>query len=179
MRLTYIFTIILMLAFFYFFASCIKEEAPDDRNDVINYIKIGDPLPEFTVDNGEGNKLTNKDFIGKKSYLVFFTTTCRDCQRELPRMDALWQQIKGRDDCQVIAVSRKQGKGITDEFWSDNGFTMPKYLDPDRAVYDLFANSIVPRIYLIDRSGVVRWMGVEDITDISNEELLMQILNLP
>lgn len=179
MKLTYIFTIILMLSFFYFFASCVKEDAPDNGEDVINHVKESDPLPEFTVDDGAGNKFTNKDFIGKKSYLVFFTTTCGDCRRELPRIEQVWRKIRDDENCQIITIARKQGKEVVDKFWADQNFTMPKYIDPDRSVYDLFANSMVPRIYLIDRAGIVRWMEIEDFTSISEEELVEKLVSLP
>lgn len=177
MRFPSIVAIVSMLSFSYFFASCIKEESEDVADEVINYVAEGDLLPVFSVDDGAGNRLTNEDFKGKKSYLLFFITTCGDCARELPRIEKIWNQIKEDPDYQVVAIARKQGKKETDAYWADNDLTMPKYLDPDRKVYEMFANVMVPRIYLIDREGVVRWMGIEEFT-LSDEELLEKIKSL-
>ncbi len=178
MRLTDIVTIVIMLSFFYFFASCIKEESEDTGDEVINHVQVGDLLPTFSVSDGAGHILTNEDFIGKKSYLVFFITTCPDCARELPRIEQIWRQVKDDPDYQVVAIARKQGKEETDAYWAEKGHTMPKYIDPDRKVYDKFTNMMVPRIYLVDRDGIVRWMGIETF-DPSDEELLEKIRTLP
>jgi len=178
MRLNYIVTLAIMLSFFCFFASCIKEESEDTGDEVINYVQVGDVLPTFSVSDGAGNILTNEDFKGKKSYLVFFVTTCKDCARELPRVEQIWRQVKDDPDYQIVAIARKQGKEETDTYWNNNNYTMPKYLDTDRKVYEMFANITVPRIYLIDREGIVQWMGIETFTP-SDDELLKKITSLP
>lgn len=178
MRLTYIATLVVMLSFISFFASCIKEDSEDTGDEVFNYVQPGDVLPAFSVSDGAGNILTHEDFKGKKSYLVFFITTCGDCARELPRIEQIWRQLKDDPDYQVVAIARKQGKEVTDAYWNENGYTMPKYLDPDRKVYEMFANIMVPRIYLIDRDGIVRWMGIETFAP-SDEELVEKITSLP
>ncbi|MDF9830390.1 TlpA disulfide reductase family protein [Parabacteroides sp. PF5-6] len=178
MRLTSIATLVTLFASFYFFASCVKEESEDTPDEVINYVEVGDVLPDFSVTDGMGTTLTDEDFKGKKSYLVFFVTTCGDCKRELPRIEQLWRQLKDEPDYQVVAIARKQGKDETDAYWNASAFTIPKYLDPDRTVYAKFANSMVPRIYLVDRQGVVQWMGIETFTP-SDAELLEKIKSLP
>lgn len=178
MRFTYIVAIVIMLSFFYFFASCIKEVSEDVADEVLNHVEAGDPLPVFSVSDGAGNVLTNEDFKGKKSYLIFFVTTCPDCARELPKMERIWSQLKDDPAYQVVAIARKQGKEETDAYWKEKNFTMPKYLDPDRTVYNMFANVTVPRIYLVDSKGIVQWMAIEEIT-LSDGELLEQITSLP
>lgn len=141
---------------------------------MLNFVQEGDRLPEFSVTDGAGGTLTDKDFQGKKSYLVFFVTTCGDCKRELPRMEQLYRLLREEPDCQVIAIARKQGKEVIDAYWEASDFTMPKYLDPDRKVYNKFANSMVPRVYLVDPQGIVRWMGIETFEP-SDTELLEKI----
>jgi hypothetical protein len=40
---------------------------------------------------------------------------------------------------------------------------MGYYTDADRSVFNKFANSTIPRIYMIDADGVIRWMAVEEL----------------
>lgn len=60
--------------------SCIREEVGEH----IQYIQPGDALPEFMVEMNDGTILDRDSLRGKVSVLVFFHTSCSDCQRELP-----------------------------------------------------------------------------------------------
>jgi cytochrome oxidase Cu insertion factor (SCO1/SenC/PrrC family) len=38
----------------------------------LNRIKVGEPAPDFTLENYDGNKITLSDFRGKKNVLLVF-----------------------------------------------------------------------------------------------------------
>ena len=54
---------------------------------------------------------------------------------------------------------------------------MPFYLDPDEKVFSLFANSTIPRVYLVNRDNIVTWMAVEQM-NLSTEQLIQKIEQL-
>lgn len=157
--------------------SCIREDS-DGPDKIINHINTGDKVPAFTVNDGSGNDFQSAGFQDKKSLLVLFSTTCGDCKRELPKAEAVWQALQSDPLYQVITIARQQGKEETDKYWKDKGFTMPKYLDPERFIFNLFANSTIPRFYIVDSQGIVQWMGVEDI-NLSSDDLIEKIKSLP
>lgn len=177
MRFTSVTVSIFVLFTFLFVSSCIKEDGYEPLP-TAQTLEVGDMIPVFEVQDGAGKKLTNKDFLGKRSYLMFFTTTCGDCRRELPRIDDVCKAVQHLPDYQVFAIARQQGKKETDEYWKDEEFTMPKFIDPDRIVYNQFAEQYVPRLYLIDAEGRIEWIQVEHF-NISDEELLERLLALP
>jgi len=152
--------------------SCIKED--ESSTEVINSVEVGDLVPDFNVSDGIGNTFNSSFFIGKRSLLVLFSTTCGDCQRELPKVNRIWEELRDDPFYKVITIAREQNKEITDKYWMDEDFTMPKYLDPDRSVFSLFANSTIPRLYIINEEGVIEWMAIEELT-ITPEELLEKI----
>lgn len=152
--------------------SCVKENDPSEE--VIDYVKVGNSVPDFQVTDGEGNSFDASSFIGKRSLLVLFSTTCKDCQRELPKVEAVWRELKEDDSCRVITIARQQSKEDTDKYWRDHGFTLLKYLDTDRSVFSLFASSTIPRLYIVNEKGVVEWMETERLT-LTVEELLEKI----
>jgi len=152
--------------------SCIKED--DSSAEVINYVEVGDLVPDFSVSDGIGNTFSSSFFVGKRSLLVLFSTTCGDCQRELPKVNKIWEELRDDPFYRVITIAREQNKEITDMYWNDEDFTMPKYLDPDRSVFSLFASSTIPRLYIINEEGVIEWMAIEVLT-ITSEELLAKI----
>jgi thiol-disulfide isomerase/thioredoxin len=117
-------------------------------------VKTGDAVPSFTI----GDFRSPDDFEGKRSLLVFFNTWCPDCRRELPFIEYAWEH-----DIPVVAIGRGESMTDIDKYWNEHGFTMPRYSDPSTAVYGLFAEHTVPRVYLVDETATVVWMAVEDL----------------
>lgn len=143
--------------------SCVGEKGGDG---VINHVNVGDKVPAFTVDPPEGAEWTGftspEDFGGRKSLLVLFDPTCGQCKIVLPIIETVWKELirDNRDEYCLVNISRQRTEESA-ELWETKGFEMPYHLDPDRSVFELFANSTVPRIYLIDTDGIVRDMLVE------------------
>ena len=58
----------------------------DDEEDVIEHIVVGDHVPSFSVsvvDNGSPATFSTSHLTGE-TVIVFFSTLCGDCKRELP-----------------------------------------------------------------------------------------------
>lgn len=149
--------------------SCIKDdiETPDPDSSLI---MEGDKVPVFTVHDGKGGSFSTADLTDKRTLLVFFTTTCGDCQRELKeKIGPVYQTVKEEKQCQVIAIARAQDRETIDEYWSKNNLTIPTYLDPVREVYALFAKSTIPRLYVINEEGIVEWMAIEVVSETVEE----------
>ncbi|RHR74730.1 TlpA disulfide reductase family protein [Odoribacter sp. AF15-53] len=144
------------------FSACVKDK--DKPEEMANYINVGDKLPEFTVKNTDGEELKSQDFTGRVTLLVFFMTTCPDCQRELPKIEQVWENLKENPDFRLVPIARAEKAEVISQFWEKHQFEMPFYLDPDRQVFSLFANNTIPRIYLINRENVVTWMAIEDMS---------------
>lgn len=157
-----------------FMCSCIK----DDVDEVENYVTVGMEVPVFTVDDGEGSVFSSEMFKGKQTLLVFFNTVCGDCAREIPKAEAVWQALKEDADYSVVAIGRKENKESMAAYWKDMDLTMPKYQDPDRSVFDMFANSTIPRFYIINDKGVVVWMGIENLGEDTEEDLIDKMMTL-
>ncbi|MDH6535499.1 TlpA family protein disulfide reductase [Parabacteroides sp. 52] len=173
--MTYRFTLSLFLfSLFLLFTACVRE---DEITETINYITVGDKVPDFTVEDGTGGHFSSSQFVGKKSLLVFFNTTCRDCQRELPTIQSLWEtKLKNNPDYTLVTIARGEEKSKTDSYWTEYAFTMPKYQDPYRKVFTLFANNTIPRFYFIDKEGIVKWMVIENLY-MSSDQLFEKMEN--
>ena len=143
------------------FSTCVKDK--DKPEEMENYINVGDKLPEFTVKNTDGDELKSQDFTGRITLLVFFMTTCPDCQRELPKIEQIWENLKENPDFRLVTIARAEKAEVISQFWEKHQFKMPFYLDPDRQVFSLFANNTIPRVYLIDKENVVTWMAIEEM----------------
>ena len=170
-----IISVILLTLFALLFSSCVKDKDQDDE--IENYIKAGDQLPDFTVKNAAGEELNSEQLKGHVTLLVFFMTTCPDCERELPKIEGIWQQLHENTDFKLVTVSRAETASDVNKYWSKNEFKMPFYLDPAREVFSLFANSTIPRVYLVNRENIVTWMAIEEM-ELTTEQLIEKIEEL-
>jgi len=139
------------------FASCLS----DGSDEVENYVQVGDVVPGFVITEDNGDRFDSSSLSGKKTVLMFFNTGCPDCEREMPIVDEAWRTLEGDPDVVFVAIARGQTAADTDAYWQTHQLTLPKFHDPKATVFGLFANSYVPRLYIIDRERVVRWMGIE------------------
>ena len=57
--------------------ACIHEELPPEGGFAL---EEGDPLPEFSISNPDGT-VSKKDLENKFALIIFFSTTCSDCQK--------------------------------------------------------------------------------------------------
>lgn len=123
-------------------ASCINDDA-ESRS----MVEVGDTLPYFSVVMNDGTTLNTDMLRGRESMIVFFTTTCEDCRRELPRINTY---AIAHPEIRTVCIARSQTEAEIEPFWRKEGLTLPYSPQPDRAVYDLFATSGVPLIYRAD-----------------------------
>ena len=124
-------------------------------------LKPGDALPDFEVVMNDGTAVSDDDLKGSVSVVMFFHTTCPDCQQTLPRMSRIYDEYLGKGVVFAF-ISREQAEEDIRPYWKANGFEMPYSAQNDRYVYEKFAKTRIPRIYVNDRNGIIRHIFTDD-----------------
>ena len=135
--------------------SCIAEDT-DQPGD----IKVGDPLPTFSItvrDGGTESTVTTSSLLGSVSVVTLFSVTCPDCRATLPELQKAFDAFAPQG-VKFVNISRAEDWDRVEALWSEFGLTMPYSAQKDRTVYELFAKSVVPRVYLSDQQGIVRYL---------------------
>lgn len=135
----------MMLVFLW--SSCITE-----GEKVGQELAVGDKVPEFSVKMENGETVTAEDLKGRVSLIVFFHTSCTDCQKQLPVLQAFYECYP---QYPLVCISREENADSVSAYWAGAGFTMPYSAQEDRSVYQLFAYQRIPRIYVVDTEGVI------------------------
>lgn len=130
--------------------SCIQESEP-----VAADLQTGDPIPDFTVMMNDGTYVSSEQLRRGMAVIVFFHTGCPDCQQTLPAVQRIYDEYRGKVGFALI--SREQGDDEISPYWESMGYTMPYSAQTDRTVYNLFASSRVPRVYVC-KNGFVKYM---------------------
>jgi peroxiredoxin len=118
-------------------------------------VHVGDPAPNFSLTTADGTEFSLSGANGKVVLIIFFATWCGPCQQELPHIEQIWNDNRGRGNFQLLVVGREESQETVREFRTKNGFTFPIAADPDRAVYSLFARESVPRTIVVSPEGLV------------------------
>ena len=122
-------------------------------------VKVGDTLPNFAVRLSDGSTVTNADLMGEINVIVFFTVTCPDCQATLPELQKIYDTYSSRVN--MLLISRSEGPDVVGPYWKKNGFTMPYSAQEDRSVYEIFAKTIIPRVYICSRDNIVKFIHTD------------------
>ncbi len=136
-------------------AGCIKDRPAGSD------IEIGDLLPEFEVMMSDGSSVSDVSLRGNISIVMFFHTSCPACQQVLPVMQRIYDEYT-REGIKTALISREENSDEISSYWSENGLNMPYSAQEDRKVYELFASSRIPRIYISDENGIVRYIFTDD-----------------
>lgn len=123
------------------------------------YLKAGDALPEFTVTTIDGQRISSSDSYEAEMVIVFFNTTCPDCQRELPEIQKQYEanlELPEQERDIYICIAREEGAADIETYWTENHLTLPVSPQPDRTVYSLFASIGIPRIFYAKDGRILR-----------------------
>lgn len=148
-----------LLCCFLIFGMCSVQAAVLDDEDGI---RVGDAVPEFSLVCNRGRTWDASACANRPMVLVFFNTQCRDCRKELPKLEKLYREVGS--DIPFLCVSRAECDSSVSVFWNAHGLTMPYSAQPDKAVFRLFARRTIPRVYVVGTGGVVREKFVEHVS---------------
>lgn len=129
-------------------ASCINDE---DYS--IGIISSGDKLPQFEAKLNDGSVFEPSKAAERPIVLIFFNTSCEDCRAELPIVQQVYEELN--ESATFIAIAREENAQSIEEYWKANGLTLPYSAQNDRYIYNMFAKSGIPRIYIANSSLTV------------------------
>jgi peroxiredoxin len=152
--------------------------AEDHGNRPGTLTRVGESSPDFELATVEGTPFRTADLRGKVIVLNFFATWCGPCQKELPQLQEIWDDLKAEDDFRMLAVGREESNESLEALRKERGFTLPMASDPNASVYRQFATQSIPRTYLISRQGTIvyQWTGAYDEEIVKLKRLLRKEL---
>ena len=117
--------------------------------------KVGEPLPQISLDTMDGKKWSTSMAKGKVTYLTFFASWCGSCKRELPELNS-WQKAFKKAGFEVVAVGVDRNSAQSEKFAKQFDPVYPVALDPDAMTMGLFNINAMPTSFLVDRKGIIR-----------------------
>ena len=136
-------------------SGCIKEKQTGAD------LKVGDRLPDFEVVMDDGTVVTDEILSETVSVVMFFHTSCPDCRQVLPQIQKVYDEYASVG-VRIVLISREDPKESVESFWQENGLKMPYSAQNDRKVYEKFAATRIPRVYVNEKGGIIRYVFTDD-----------------
>jgi thiol-disulfide isomerase/thioredoxin len=133
-------------------------------------------LPAFDLTDLSGKTWRLKELNGKTVLIDVWATWCGPCQAELPNLEKLYEQVKGRNDIQILTFDSDSDPGVVGPFLKEKGYTFPVLPIVNAAgIDDALNDEGIPQNWVLDRSGASLWRQIgydpEDYAEFSKNML--------
>ncbi len=111
-------------------------------------LRVGDPLPGFSLPALDGSQVDSGSLAGKPVVLNFWATWCQPCLREIPELVAL----AADDRLEVVGIALdEEGAGVVQPFVQSHGMRYTILLG-DQQVFLAMGGIAIPYTLVLDRS---------------------------
>ena len=125
-------------------------------------VKVGDQMPELTLEASDGDKTSLADHYGETLTVVFFWTANRyQARDQLLDMDPDIVRPFSNRGVRVVGIVVGDPTPETKRLLSDSRVTFPNLLDHDQSAFAKVGSEKMPRTYLLDRKGKILWFDIE------------------
>jgi thiol-disulfide isomerase/thioredoxin len=110
-------------------------------------------LADFEAKDVSGRTWRVKNFQGKLTVVVIWSTWCLPCRQEQPELQQFYEQTKSSKNIQVVTFSLDKDPAVTWAYMDQKGYTFPVIVDPKLAQSLFPMDGGIPATWVIDRQG--------------------------
>lgn len=111
-------------------------------------------VPDFTLNDLDGNKISLSDYTGKTVILNFWATWCVYCGEEIRGLNSLDKELKESGDAVILAINTEEPYDTVREFVEKNDLDLTVLLDENGDVsVGLFGVVSVPNTFIVSSDG--------------------------
>jgi peroxiredoxin len=116
----------------------------------------GAPAPDFSLKARGGASASLGEHAGKVVLIDFWATWCEPCRSSFPEYQALLARYADR--VVVLGISEDDEEQGIDRFAEETAVRFPLAWDSDKAVAQRYQITGMPTLFIIDQSGLVRFV---------------------
>ena len=150
--------VIFLLMAVYTTAQTPQKEIPADYGYIV---KIGQQIPDFSMELPNGKTVKMADLKGKVVMLQFTASWCGVCRKEMPHIEAdIWNKYKDNKNFALYGIDLDEPKEVVEKFAKQIPVTYPLALDPKGGIFYQFAEkgAGVTRNVIVDKTGKIVFM---------------------
>ena len=131
-----------------------EEPSTDDTAETQSKEETRYTVPDFTVTDKDGNKVSLSDCFGKPIIVNFWASWCPPCKREMPDFEEAYK--KYGDEIIFMMINMTGGRETIESaknFIENSSFTFPVYFDTEYEAAMTYGVSSIPQTLFIDENG--------------------------
>lgn len=117
----------------------------------------GDRVPDFELAMTNGKRISTADLEGKVVWVCLWASWCPSCRKEfgwLAKSEEFAALLQS-EDFVFLPIAREENIATIAVWLKKKGYDFPSAADPERVVYELFAEQEIPRNILVGRDGII------------------------
>jgi thiol-disulfide isomerase/thioredoxin len=144
----------------------------------IQSLMPGNPAPDFTMTDIDGNQVSLSDFRGKVVYLKFWASWCGPCMRQVPPAAELKKRLADQDDLVFLYVSIDTDLNAWRNTIERNSITGIHFQTPgrERGTPALYQVKWIPTFFIIGKDGSIFDNRPPQPSDANVDEVLLKAL---
>ena len=121
-------------------------------------VQQGDRLPEFEVAMLDGTTLISNDLSGKVVWICLWASWCPSCRKELRWLTQSEEflALLEHEEFVFLPIAREENSATVGAWLREKDYGFTSAVDPERKVYELFAEQEIPRNIIVGRDGVIQ-----------------------
>lgn len=121
---------------------------------------VGHRAPAAALELLGGERVVLDELVGKKPvYLKFWATWCVPCNEQMPHLEATHRKYGDRIAVFAVDLGLNDAIETVRAFQAERALTVPIAIDGDGSLAERYRVSVTPQHILIDRAGIVRYVG--------------------
>ena len=142
-----------------------KARAASRKNVALDSRRYERAAPNWTLPDLAGKPFQLSDYKGKVVVLDFWGSWCGPCRQELPVFQQMYERYRDKNVVFFGVNWEKGGNGqdlkqLVRNFMDTNKYNFPVVLDHERSAQMAYDIQGFPTVYLIDRTGMIRYQNV-------------------
>jgi cytochrome c biogenesis protein CcmG/thiol:disulfide interchange protein DsbE len=132
--------------------------------------------PQFSFSSLEGKTVAMKDLANKVVVVDFWATWCPPCREEIPHLNKLYAELKGKG-FEIVGISMDhEGTDVVKEFARELRIEYPIVMGDEEDAEAFGGIMGLPTTFIIDRSGniVKKYVGLPPAGDM--EQLIKELV---
>jgi len=134
-------------------------------------LKIGDPSPDFMVEDLAGRSVSLKEWKGKPVVLRFFVTDCKFCRADTRVFNEYYEKHRGQGLLVLYLTTTVDIQRVR-KFTEELKIPFPVAIDYNKKVSGLYRVKVEPQTIVLDGDHLIRGAILGGVTEAELDEIL-------